>query len=150
MEAEIGGGSGRFCAGGVPGFLVKGKGLVQSREWEVGDWRWDGDLFVARPLSGVPAGRQFLPVSGGEGSSEGSDEGKGEVEKRRRFQEVEGGGFLALKLGEQRERGGWQELQEIGGAGRGNGNVFVGGTVGMSGQRLQGRSQQRQGLPSSP
>ncbi|XP_031498780.1 squamosa promoter-binding-like protein 1 [Nymphaea colorata] len=105
MEAEIGGGSGRFCAGGVPGFLVKGKGLVQSREWEVGDWRWDGDLFVARPLSGVPAGRQFLPVSGGEGSSEGSDEGKGEVEKRRRFQEegqeVEGGGFLALKLGEQ-------------------------------------------------
>ncbi|CAN6466999.1 unnamed protein product [Victoria cruziana] len=105
MEAEIGGGSSRFCAGSVPGFLVKGKGLVQNREWEVGDWRWDGDLFVARPLSGVPAGRQFLRMSGGEGSSEGSDEGKGEAEKRRRFQdegeEAEGGGFLALKLGEQ-------------------------------------------------
>ncbi|KAL3754352.1 hypothetical protein ACJRO7_001563 [Eucalyptus globulus] len=96
----------------------------RSVEWDSNDWKWDGDLFVARPLNPVPSdfpGRQFLPLENGipaaAGNSSNSssscsdevnlrtDDGKRELEKRRRFIVVEDdnsddkAGGLTLKLG---------------------------------------------------
>ncbi|KAK7281383.1 hypothetical protein RIF29_09334 [Crotalaria pallida] len=37
----------------------------RSLEWDLNDWRWDGDLFTARPLNPVPSdcrSRQFFPT----------------------------------------------------------------------------------------
>lgn len=100
----------------------------RTLEWDLNDWKWDGDLFIATPLNQVPLdnsmGRQFLPlgsagipVTGGssnsssscseEGGNVGTDKEKREHEKRRRVLEVEdedrlnqeGAGTLSLKLG---------------------------------------------------
>lgn len=88
----------------------------RSTEWDLNDWRWDGDLFMASPLNLVPAdcrSRQpfqvGLNVSVSNGASN-SDETmlpnereNRELEKRRRVVEVENeeGGSLNLKLGHQ-------------------------------------------------
>ncbi|KAI4331007.1 hypothetical protein MLD38_029239 [Melastoma candidum] len=41
----------------------------RSLDWDLNDWKWDGDLFVARPLNQVVAadyrGHQFFPVDNG-------------------------------------------------------------------------------------
>lgn len=39
----------------------------KSLEWDLNDWKWDGDLFVATPLNSVPFNsREFLSSRGGE------------------------------------------------------------------------------------
>lgn len=91
------------------------KGVVGrgSKDWDLNDWRWDGDLFTAKQLNSVPTdcrNRQFLPeirenvdVSNNLISGEGSRE----LEKRRRGFGGEGlemnddFGSLNLNLGGQ-------------------------------------------------
>lgn len=83
-------------------------------EWDLNDWKWDGDLFIARRLSPVPEHRQFLPVPGGSSNSNSSSscseevvdlgirEGNKEGERKRRVIVVEDeqeAGSLSLKLG---------------------------------------------------
>ncbi|KAE8723234.1 Squamosa promoter-binding-like protein 12 [Hibiscus syriacus] len=92
-------------------------------EWDLNDWKWDGDLFIASSINQVSAdgmGRQFFPLGSGipGNSSNGSsscseemnpetDKGKRELEKKRRVIVVEDDGAngeaggLTLKLGSQ-------------------------------------------------
>nr|AUW52984.1 squamosa promoter binding-like protein 12b [Petunia x hybrida] len=98
----------------------------KSMEWDLNDWKWDGDLFTATPLNSLPLdcrSKEFLPIGSkiqetsrilnlnslSSGSDEmtllGNDKGRKELEKRRRGavvidenDEVES---LNLKLGEQ-------------------------------------------------
>ncbi|XP_057468455.1 LOW QUALITY PROTEIN: squamosa promoter-binding-like protein 1 [Actinidia eriantha] len=98
----------------------------KSMEWDLNDWKWDGDLFTATPLNAVPSdcrSRQLFPSGFGtpkntntglsnSWSSAYSDEinlendkGKRELEKRRRVVVVEdqylndeAAGSLNLKL----------------------------------------------------
>ncbi|MBA0583229.1 hypothetical protein Gorai_014094 [Gossypium raimondii] len=94
----------------------------RTLEWNLNDWKWDGDLFVAsrmNPVSADGMGRQFFPLGSGipgnssNSSSSCSDEvdleteRKRELEKRRRVTVVkddslnEEAGSLTLKLGGQ-------------------------------------------------
>ncbi|MBA0645193.1 hypothetical protein Goklo_013320 [Gossypium klotzschianum] len=94
----------------------------RTLEWNLNDWKWDGDLFVAsrmNPVSADGMGRQFFPLGSGipgnssNSSSSCSDEvdleteRKRELEKRRRVTAVkddslnEEAGSLTLKLGGQ-------------------------------------------------
>lgn len=91
------------------------KGVVGrgSKDWDLNDWRWDGDLFTAKQLNSVPMdcrNRQFLPeirenvdVSNNLVSGEGSRE----LEKRRRgfggegLEKNDDFGSLNLNLGGQ-------------------------------------------------
>lgn len=102
-------------------------------EWDLNDWKWDGDLFMANPLNPVPVdkmGQQFFPVLLGNSSNSSSscsdevnlgiEKGKRELEKKRRVILVEDdnsyeeAGGLALKLGgngcpiSEREPGKWE------------------------------------------
>ncbi|KAK9013652.1 hypothetical protein V6N11_041653 [Hibiscus sabdariffa] len=92
-------------------------------EWDLNDWKWDGDLFIASSINQVSAdstGRQFFPLGSGiPGNSSNSssscseemnpetDKGKRELEKKRRVIVVEDdvvneeAGGLTLKLGSQ-------------------------------------------------
>ncbi|XP_016507693.2 squamosa promoter-binding-like protein 1 [Nicotiana tabacum] len=78
----------------------------KSLEWDPNDWKWDGDLFIARPK--IPSSNyQFFPLETGNSSSSCSDEvNHGEFEKRRRRETDENVEYdsasLSLKLGEQR------------------------------------------------
>ncbi|WCJ22634.1 squamosa promoter binding protein-like 1 [Euphorbia peplus] len=98
----------------------------RNLEWDLNDWKWDGDLFVASSLKPVQTGvtsTQFFPIASGipinggncsNSSSSCSDEvnlgvenGKRELEKRRRVIVIEDDntndqevGTLSLKLGE--------------------------------------------------
>lgn len=77
----------------------------KSLEWDPNDWKWDGDLFIAKPK--IPSSNyQFFPLETGNSSSSCSDEvNLGEFEKRRRENDenVEyDSASLSLKLGEQR------------------------------------------------
>ncbi|KAK4769882.1 hypothetical protein SAY87_030414 [Trapa incisa] len=72
-------------------------------DWNLNDWRWDGDLFIAKPLNPAPSAylaQQFFPQENGiptAGNSSNSspscsdevnvgvDTGKRGLEKRRRF-----------------------------------------------------------------
>ncbi|KAG8370591.1 hypothetical protein BUALT_Bualt14G0133000 [Buddleja alternifolia] len=106
--------------GPVP--VVSEVGKKSSVEWDLNEWRWDGDLFMAAPLNSMPSdcrSRQFLPVGSntppppppkiGGFSDEvvmferSSDREKRDLEKRRRrgFEVEEGPGSLNLKLGGQ-------------------------------------------------
>ena len=98
----------------------------RSLEWDLNDWKWDGDLFAASPLNSVLSdcrSRQLFPAAPGTPSnaglsnscSSGSDDvspggnekGKREVEKRRLGGAVENGQLndearsLNLNLGGQ-------------------------------------------------
>ncbi|XVE73520.1 hypothetical protein DITRI_Ditri11bG0124900 [Diplodiscus trichospermus] len=95
----------------------------RTLEWDLNDWKWDGDLFIAssiNPVSADSLGRQFFPLGSGipgnssNSSSSCSDEvspdtvkGKRELEKKRRVIVVEDdrlneeAGTLTLKLGGQ-------------------------------------------------
>ncbi|XP_027353530.1 squamosa promoter-binding-like protein 1 isoform X2 [Abrus precatorius] len=93
-------------------------------EWDLNEWKWDGDLFVARPLSPVPEHRQFFPVPGGSSNSNSSSScsddvdlgirrGNKEGERKRRVVVVEDetglneeAGSLSLKIGGGRGVGG--------------------------------------------
>lgn len=114
MEAKFGGNPHHYYGPVVPELKAGGK---RSIEWDLNDWKWDGDLFTATPLNTMQLdcrSRQLFPVdSGVEGntntvvsnsSSCCSDEGKRELEKKRRVvvidEEDEAGG-LNLNLGGQ-------------------------------------------------
>ncbi|KAK7284530.1 hypothetical protein RJT34_19277 [Clitoria ternatea] len=87
----------------------------RSVEWDLNHWKWDGDLFIARPLSPVPEHRQFFPALGGSSNSNSSSSCSEELdlgirnnegEKKRRVIVLEddsgsneGAGSLSLKLG---------------------------------------------------
>lgn len=98
MEAKFGGKAHHLYGPVVSDLKAVGK---RSLEWDLNDWRWDGDLFTASPLNSIPSdcrSRQLFPVApetpasaGLSNSSSGSDEvdlgsekGKRELEKRRR------------------------------------------------------------------
>lgn len=87
-------------------------------EWDLNEWRWDGDLFIASSMNSVPSdviGKQFFPVARGSSNSSSSyseegtleiDKEKRELEKRRRIVVVEEEenlndeeGTLSLNLG---------------------------------------------------
>ncbi|KAG5038810.1 hypothetical protein AAZX31_07G216400 [Glycine max] len=126
MEAEFGG-KNQYLYGPVVSGMKKavvGNGK-RSLEWDLNDWRWDGDLFTAQPLNSVPSdcrGCQFfpphpeIPAKNANPSTTNLSssvfilgEGKRELEKRRRDVIAEGegeglndeGGSLSLNLGGQ-------------------------------------------------
>ncbi|KAL3508225.1 hypothetical protein ACH5RR_033607 [Cinchona calisaya] len=120
MEARIGGKAHHFYGPVVSDLKAVGK---RSMEWDLNDWKWDGDLFTATPLNPLPSdcrSRQFFPVGSefptntrvSDSFSSGSDEmvvrsdkGKRELEKRRRGVDGEAeeltdeAGSLNLNLG---------------------------------------------------
>lgn len=92
----------------------------RSLEWDLTDWKWDGDLFIATPLQQNPSNyqsRQFFPVETGNLASSnsssscsdevnhGMEQQRRELEKRRRVIVVDedDSGPLSLKLGGQGE-----------------------------------------------
>lgn len=123
MEARFGGEAHRFYGMSPADFRTVGK---RTMEWDLNDWKWDGDLFIASRMNPVPSsssdgvGRQFLPLASGvpatggssnsssscsEEGNVGTDNHKRETEKRRRVIVVEDDslnqepGTLTLKLG---------------------------------------------------
>ncbi|KAJ4956992.1 hypothetical protein NE237_013775 [Protea cynaroides] len=123
METKIGAEAHHFYHPAASNFVLKEKDLMgvgkKSFEWDLNDWKWDGDLFIASPLNSVSLdckSGQLLPVSSGipeagglsnsssscsEDTNLGSERGKRELEKRRRVIVVgeEEEGSLTLKLG---------------------------------------------------
>ncbi|KAF8401228.1 hypothetical protein HHK36_012158 [Tetracentron sinense] len=122
METTIGGEAQHFC--GPPGASNNLKGVgKKGLEWDLNDWKWDGDLFIATPLNSTPSdcksrqlfpGGSGIPVSVGLSNTSsscsdevnlGNEKGKRELEKRRRVVVAkddelnEEGGSLTLKLG---------------------------------------------------
>lgn len=91
MEAQFGEKSGYLFGQMLPEFKAIGK---KSLEWDLNDWKWDGDFFSATPVNHpVPAdcrNRQLFPL--GSNSSSSSDDvtllgdvrRTRELEKRRR------------------------------------------------------------------
>ncbi|XP_073119246.1 squamosa promoter-binding-like protein 1 [Henckelia pumila] len=118
MEAKFGGKLHQFFGPVAPDLKAMGK---RSVEWDLNDWKWDGDLFVAAPLNSAPSdcrSKQFfsagseIPVYNGASNSfssgsDGIERERTELEKRRRVVEVETEqvneecGSLNLKLGGQ-------------------------------------------------
>ncbi|CAL5338028.1 unnamed protein product [Camellia sinensis] len=122
MEARFGRKAHHFYGPVMSDLKAVGK---KSMEWDLNDWKWDGDLFTATPLNSVPSdcrSKQLfpdgseIPTNTGLSNSSsscsdeinlGNDKGKRELEKRRRVAVVEdeelndGGGSLNLKLGGQ-------------------------------------------------
>ncbi|KHG05980.1 Squamosa promoter-binding-like protein 1 [Gossypium arboreum] len=124
MEARFGSEAHHFYGMSPADLRAVGKRTV---EWDLNDWKWDGDLFIAssiNPISADTMGRQFFPLGSGipgnssNSSSSCSDElnpkaqkGKRELEKKRRVTVVEDDslneetGSLTLKLGGQGDHG---------------------------------------------
>ncbi|XP_050236767.1 squamosa promoter-binding-like protein 1 [Mercurialis annua] len=123
MEARIGGQAQSHHFYGMTAADLRAVGK-RSLEWDLNDWKWDGDLFIASPLNPVPSGgisRQIYPIATGivgngnssNSSSSCSDElnlgvekGRREMEKRRRVIVIEDDnlndeevGGLSLKVG---------------------------------------------------
>ncbi|GKV30453.1 hypothetical protein SLEP1_g39261 [Rubroshorea leprosula] len=135
MEARFGGEGHHFYAMNPLDLRAVGK---RTLDWDLNDWKWDGDLFIANQLNSVPTdsmGRQLfplgagIPVAGNSSNSSsscsdevnpGAEKGKHELEKRRRVIVVEDdsqkdeAGSLTLKLGghgyptSEREMGNWE------------------------------------------
>ncbi|ONK78764.1 uncharacterized protein A4U43_C02F22170 [Asparagus officinalis] len=105
MEARFGAEAHQLCEAGPSNLGEK------SLEWDLNDWRWDGDLFLATPLNGntTPSECRNKRLSNGWSScSEETDfgKGKGVPEKRRRIVPIEDEehhdnvvGSLTLNLG---------------------------------------------------
>ncbi|XP_022842385.1 squamosa promoter-binding-like protein 1 [Olea europaea var. sylvestris] len=118
MESKFWGKRSIFYSPEVSDLKAAGK---KSMEWDLNDWKWDGDLFTATPLHSVADCRSGLlfPVEpdirannngaldGGDEMMLGNERGKREWEKRRRVIDVENAevndesGSLNLNLGEQ-------------------------------------------------
>ncbi|XP_031097262.1 squamosa promoter-binding-like protein 1 isoform X1 [Ipomoea triloba] len=117
MESRIGGKGHHLYGPVIPDLKAVGK---RSMEWDLNDWKWDGDMFLAVPLNCMPSdcrSRQLFPdesqIPANNGVPNGSDEvvvlnekGKKEMEKRRRLVVVEQEDLnecasLNLKLGGQ-------------------------------------------------
>ncbi|KAK1407780.1 hypothetical protein QVD17_39407 [Tagetes erecta] len=116
MEARFGGNPHHYYGPVVPELKAGGK---RTMEWDLNDWKWDGDMFTATPINAIPIpsdcrSRQLFPVTSGveaitvvsNSSSSCSDGGKKDLEKRRRVVVVDeedevGVGGLNLNLGGQ-------------------------------------------------
>ncbi|KAI4335072.1 hypothetical protein L6164_013753 [Bauhinia variegata] len=120
MEAKFGGKNQYVYGPVVPEIKAVGK---RSLEWDLNDWKWDGDLFTASPLNSAPSdcrSRQLFPINPeipakaniSNSLSSGSDDsnpgkGKRELEKRRRAvtgeeeELTDEAGSLNLNLGGQ-------------------------------------------------
>ncbi|XWS36059.1 hypothetical protein CRYUN_Cryun20dG0050700 [Craigia yunnanensis] len=120
MEARFGSEAHHFYGMNPADLRAAGK---RTLEWDLNDWKWDGDLFIASSINPVSADsmrRQFFPLGSGipgnssNSSSSCSDEvnletekGKRELEKKRRVIVAEDdspneeAGSLTLKLGGQ-------------------------------------------------
>ncbi|KAE8697219.1 Squamosa promoter-binding-like protein 12 [Hibiscus syriacus] len=120
MEARFGSEVHHFYGMSPAALQAVGKRTV---EWDLNDWKWDGDLFIVssiKPVSADSMGRQFFPVGSGiPGNSSNSSsscpeevnpktsKGKWQLEKKRRVIVVEDdslneeAGNLSLKLGGQ-------------------------------------------------
>ncbi|KAJ6429558.1 hypothetical protein OIU84_021040 [Salix udensis] len=123
MEATISGKSRHFYGPVVSDLKEVGK---KNLEWDLNDWKWDGDLFTASPMNSAPSdcrSRQLFPTGpvlnenagfwksssycSDDNDNLGGEKGKRELEKRRRVVFVEDEdlnyevGSLNLKLGEQ-------------------------------------------------
>ncbi|GMP76125.1 hypothetical protein CsSME_00032935 [Camellia sinensis var. sinensis] len=104
-EAQFGGKVHHLCGPVMPDLKAAGKKGV---EWDLNDWKWDGDLFTAAPpLNSVPSdcrSRQLfslvseIPINPGLSNTSlacsdetnlGNDKGKRVLEKRRRVVVVE-------------------------------------------------------------
>ncbi|KAH7666562.1 Ankyrin repeat-containing domain-containing protein [Dioscorea alata] len=117
MEARLGGESHQLF--GVGPSEVNGRG-GKSLEWDLNDWNWDGDRFLASPLNASPSdcrSKQLPHVLAARGlsnnsssCSEGTElaivgKGKGALEKRRRAAVIgddepnDEVGSFSLKLG---------------------------------------------------
>lgn len=133
MEAKFGGNPHHYYVPVVPELKSK-----TSMEWDLNDWKWDGDLFTATPLNGIQSdcrSRQLFPVTSSSpnvdrntntntvvsnSSSSCSGEGKRELEKRRRVviideEEEEEIGGLNLNLGGQVYEGKNGKKSKVGG-----------------------------------
>ncbi|CAL5208792.1 unnamed protein product [Lathyrus oleraceus] len=98
MEARLGAeGYNFYGVGGSSNLSSIGK---RSREWNLNDWRWDGDLFIASRVNPVPAdslrvGQQFFPlgsgisVAGGSSNTSSSCSEEGDLENPKRNKEGE-------------------------------------------------------------
>ncbi|KAE9618852.1 putative transcription factor SBP family [Lupinus albus] len=127
MEARFGTEAYNYYGIGDGSTDLRGLGK-RSTEWDLNEWRWDGDLFLASRLNPAVAGgvdgQQFFPLEsripvpavGGSGSPNSSSscyeepdlenkKGNKEGERKRRVIVLEDGGFdeeagaLSLKLG---------------------------------------------------
>ncbi|KAK8639625.1 hypothetical protein V6N13_137998 [Hibiscus sabdariffa] len=120
MEARFGSKARHFYGMDLADWRPVGK---RALEWDLNDWKWDGDLFIAssvNPVSADGMGTQLFPLGSGipgnssNSSSSNSDEvnpgpekGKTELEKKRKVIVVkddnldEEAGSLTLKLGGQ-------------------------------------------------
>ncbi|KAK4265981.1 hypothetical protein QN277_026959 [Acacia crassicarpa] len=120
MEAKFRGKNQYVYGPVVPEMKAVGK---KSLEWNLEDWKWDGDLFTASPLNSVPSdcrNRQSFPVDSeipakantsnilsSNWDDVNPEKGKRELEKRRRAVISEGdelndeAGCLNLNLGAQ-------------------------------------------------
>ncbi|XP_072997087.1 squamosa promoter-binding-like protein 6 [Typha latifolia] len=117
MEANFGGERCHFYGEASDLGRIRKKGF----EWDLNDWKWNGELFIATPVNSVPSecrNKQLFPVevngfpsNSSSSCSEETDfgivgKGKGEAEKRRRIVTVEedepydGAASLSLKLAE--------------------------------------------------
>ncbi|KAF5732051.1 squamosa promoter-binding-like protein 1 [Tripterygium wilfordii] len=117
METRFGSEAYRLYGLGTVDYPVVGK----RAEWDLNDWKWDGDLLVATPLSPASSNQvthQVFPHAMGNSSNSSSscsdevnlqiEKGTRELEKRRRAVVVEDdklnedeAGSLSLKLGGQ-------------------------------------------------
>ncbi|XP_042457507.1 squamosa promoter-binding-like protein 1 [Zingiber officinale] len=115
MEARVGSEGNRFLTAGTSNLSLMGK---KNLEWNLNDWRWDGELFAANPANAAPSdcgnNHQRHDQANGlnnSSSSEYTDFGllvneKGETEKRKRIRVVEegehcgGAEALSLNLGD--------------------------------------------------
>lgn len=94
-------------------FLARGPGAMGKRglEWDLNDWKWDADLFIATPSDPMPS-TQFIPVVGignsSNSSSSCSEDGmhnaRRELERKRRVivvdeDSMDDAASLSLKLG---------------------------------------------------
>ncbi|XP_021756978.1 squamosa promoter-binding-like protein 1 [Chenopodium quinoa] len=120
MEAGMGGITDVYSSAVLPVSDPKAVGK-KTLEWDLNDWKWDGDLFLATPLNTTHTpldcrSKQLFPLGpelamnnnvGSEEISITNEKGKREMEKRRRVVVVpheelnEEGRPLNLKLGEQ-------------------------------------------------
>ncbi|XP_038680732.1 squamosa promoter-binding-like protein 1 isoform X2 [Tripterygium wilfordii] len=145
METRFGTEAYRLYGLGSVDYPVSGK---RTSEWDLNNWKWDGDLLIATPLNPASSNQVTQQVSPhGRGNSSNSssacsdevnlqiEKGKRELEKRRRAVVVEDEnltedetGTLSLKLGGQdypiseRDRGSWEGMS-------GKKTKLVGGTT---------------------
>lgn len=93
MEANFGGENHQLFASGSSKRFGK-----KAQEWDLNDWKWDGDLFMATPVNPCPLNKQLFPDIVHSNSSSSCSDGTefgvvgkvvGEADKRRRIIAVE-------------------------------------------------------------